>query len=67
MLHGPLGQYGAGDVRTGGLIMVAGSELIMAALTVVLAAALVRDPARRGTDPAADLSAYNAYLASLDP
>ena len=67
MLHGPLGQYGAGDVRTGGLIMVAGSELIMAALAIVLAATLVRDRARPGTDPAADLSAYNAYLASLDP
>jgi cytochrome c oxidase assembly factor CtaG len=70
MLHGPLGQYGAGDVRTAGLIMVAGSELIMAALAVALAVALVRDrtaAARRSGDRAADLSAYNAHLASLDP
>lgn len=70
MLHGPLGQYGGGDVRTGGLIMVAGSELIMAALAMALAMTLVRDWAGAGrgtTDPATDLSAYNAYLASLHP
>jgi cytochrome c oxidase assembly factor CtaG len=70
MLHGPLGQYGAGDVRTAGLIMVAGSELIMAAMALALAVTLVRGrpgAARRSGDPAADLSAYNAHLASLDP
>jgi cytochrome c oxidase assembly factor CtaG len=70
MLHGPLGQYGAGDVRAAGLIMVAGSELIMAAMAVALAVTLVRGraaAARRSGDPAADLSAYNALLASLDP
>ena len=71
MLHGPLGQYGGGDVRTGGLIMVAGSELIMAALAMALAMTLVRDwacawggaPLIRPTY----WSAYNAYLASLHP
>ena len=70
MLHGPLGWYGAGDVRTAGLIMVAGSELIMAALSVGLAVVIVRDRAgavRRAADPAVELTAYNAYLASLDP
>jgi putative copper resistance protein D len=74
MLRGPLGDYGAGDVRAAGLIMVAGSELVMVAVAVALAVAVVRGrdgAARRGTEPtaesAADLSAYNAYLASLDP
>jgi putative copper resistance protein D len=70
MLHGPLGQYGGDDVRTAGLIMVAGSELIMAALAMALAMTLVRDRAdagRRTTDSPTDLSAYNAYLASLHP
>lgn len=71
MLHGRIGGYAAGDVHAGGLIMVAGGELIMAALAAALAVAIVRDRAggreRRGpADPAADLTAYNAYLASLD-
>jgi cytochrome c oxidase assembly factor CtaG len=69
MLHGPLGQYNAGDVRAAGLIMVAGGELVMAAVAVALAVAVVRDrgsAARRGADPATALGAYNAYLASLD-
>jgi cytochrome c oxidase assembly factor CtaG len=68
MLHGRIGGYSPGDVRAGGLIMVAGSELIMAAVAVALAAAIVRDRAggaRRTADPAADLATYNAYLASL--
>jgi cytochrome c oxidase assembly factor CtaG len=70
MLHGPLGQYGAGDVRAAGLIMVAGSELVMVAVAVALAVAVVRDrggATRRGADPATALRAYNAHLASLDP
>ena len=70
MLHGPLGQYGAGDVRAAGLIMLAGGEFIMVALAGAVALAIVRElggAARRGADPAAGLSAYNAYVASLDP
>jgi hypothetical protein len=50
--------------------MVAGSELSMAALAVGLAVVIVRDRAgavRRAAAPAAELTAYNAYLASLDP
>jgi putative copper resistance protein D len=50
------------DLHQGGLIMFAGSDLIMAGLAVVLAAAVVRahDVSRPGR-----LDAYNAYLASL--
>jgi cytochrome c oxidase assembly factor CtaG len=78
MLHGRIGAYSAGDVRAGGLIMVAGGELIMTAIAVALAVVIVRDldgaarrarraqPALSGADPGADLTAYNAYLASLD-
>jgi hypothetical protein len=75
MLHGRIGDFDTGDVHASGLIMVAGSELIMAALAVALAVTVVRDRAgageRRGpADPAADspaeLTAYNAYLAALD-
>lgn len=52
------------DLHQGGLIMFAGSGLIMAGLAVMLAAALVR----AGSRPVrpADLDAYNAYLARLD-
>jgi cytochrome c oxidase assembly factor CtaG len=75
MLHGRIGGYGTGDVHAGGLIMVAGSELVMAGLAVALAVTIVRDKAAAGergrrADPAADspadLTAYNAHLASLD-
>ena len=69
MLRGQIGPYGAGDVHADGLIMVAGGELIMGAVAVALAMAIVRDQAhaaRRIANPAADLTAYNAYLASLD-
>lgn len=52
------------DLHRGGLIMLAGSDLIMTALGVALAAALVRadssSAARSG-----DLDAYNARLAAL--
>jgi cytochrome c oxidase assembly factor CtaG len=76
MLRGPLYGYGGGDVRAGGLVMLAGSDLIMTALAVAVAVAVVRDRGgRRGwhgrqgqpADLAADLAAYNAYLASLRP
>lgn len=64
-LRGPLGPYGAADVRAAGLIMIAGGELIMTGLAVVLAVALVTERVRRPARPA-DLTAYNAYLASLE-
>lgn len=65
MLHGPLGPFAAADVRAAGVIMLAGSDLIMAGLATGLAAALVTRRARSTAAPA-DLTAYNAYLASLD-
>ena len=45
--------------------MLAGSDLIMTGLAVVLAAALFTERVRRVSRPA-DLTAYNAYLASLE-
>ncbi len=51
------------DLHQGGLIMFAGSDLIMAGLAVMLAAALVRGVPRPGLP--GDLDAYNARLASL--
>ena len=65
MLHGPLGSYGAADVRDAGVIMVAGGDLIMTGLAVALAAALVTERVRRAVQPA-DLAAYNTHLASLE-
>ena len=51
-------------LHDGGLIMLAGSDLIMTALAVVLAAGLVR--ARPRTAEPVALEEYNAYLAALD-
>jgi putative copper resistance protein D len=65
MLRGPFGPYGAADVRGAGVIMLAGSDLIMTGLAVTLAAALMTQRARHPLRPA-DLAAYNAYLASLE-
>jgi putative copper resistance protein D len=65
MLHGPLGPYGAADVRAAGVIMLAGSDLIMAGLAVALAAVLVTERAKSAATPAG-LAAYNARLASLE-
>jgi putative copper resistance protein D len=65
MLHGPLGSYGGADVRAAGVIMLAGSDLIMTGLAVALAAAAVMRRTRHAARPA-DLAAYNAYLASLE-
>ena len=64
MVASPFGGYGAGDVHTAGVIMLAGSELIMTALALLVAAGLLRSP---GAAPRADpmLKEYNAYLASL--
>jgi putative copper resistance protein D len=65
MLHGPLGPYGAADVRAAGVIMLAGSDLVMTGLAVALAAAALTRRTRIAARPA-DLAAYNAYLASLE-
>jgi cytochrome c oxidase assembly factor CtaG len=65
MLHGPLGPHGAADVRAAGVIMLAGSDLIMTGLAVALAAVLVTERAKSALPPA-DLAAYNARLASLE-
>jgi putative copper resistance protein D len=62
MLARPFGGYSAADVHVAGVIMLAGSELIMTALAVLLAAAMVHSP---GDARQADsmLKEYNAYLA----
>ncbi len=66
MLSRPFGGYSAADVHGAGLIMLAGSELIMTALAIVLAVRLVRSPAaQRQADGA--LTRYNAGLALLEP
>lgn len=65
MLHGPLGPYTAPDVRTAGVIMLAGSDLIMTGLAVTLAASLLTGRGKP-TAPPADLAAYNARLASFE-
>jgi len=71
MLAGPFGGYGASDIHIAGVIMLAGSDLIMTALAAVLAAGLLRSPSgdTRAAGPRrADsaLAKYNAYLASLE-
>jgi hypothetical protein len=65
MLYGPLGPYTAGDVRAAGVIMLAGSDLVMTGVAVALTASLLAGRGKR-TAPAADLAAYNARLASLE-
>jgi putative copper resistance protein D len=64
MLARPFGGYRAADVHAAGVIMLAGSELIMTALAVLLAVNLVRSPTplRQATG---ELEAYNARLALL--
>ena len=70
MLRGPLAHHIAGysgaSVRAGGLIMLAGSELLMTALALALAVGIVADRGR-DTRRTPELAAYNTYLASLDP
>jgi putative copper resistance protein D len=63
-----------GDLPRGGLVMLAGSDLIMVGLGAALAVGLVRQPARQPArrapgqaSAAAGLDAYNAHLRSLDP
>jgi cytochrome c oxidase assembly factor CtaG len=60
--RGMFAAYAQADLHRGGLIMVAGSDLVMVALAVILAAGVARDRPR----PAGDLEAYNAYLAALE-
>ena len=64
MLDRSFGGYSTADVHVAGVIMLAGSELIMTALAVLLAVALVRSPGDAlGADSV--LEEYNAYLTSL--
>ncbi len=65
MLRGPLGPFGAADVQTAGVIMLAGGDLVMTGLAAALTVALMRERVRR-TASTADLAAYNAHLASLE-
>jgi hypothetical protein len=65
MLHGPLGPYGAADVHTAGIIMLAGSDLLMTGYAVALALVLVTERGR-STAPPADLASYNTQLAALE-
>jgi putative copper resistance protein D len=51
------------DLHQGGLIMLAGSDLIMTVMAVALAAGVVR--ARSRAERPGGLEAYNAYLAGL--
>jgi cytochrome c oxidase assembly factor CtaG len=53
------------DLHQGGLIMFAGSDLVMAVLAVILAVSFVRTSGAPGTSPSADLDAYNAHLGAL--
>jgi hypothetical protein len=41
MLAGPFGRYQAAEVHAAGLVMLAGGELVMTSLAVLLAIALV--------------------------
>ena len=53
------------DLHQGGLIMLAGSDLIMAVLAVTLAVNFVGASGGSRSGPGADLDAYNAYLGAL--
>jgi cytochrome c oxidase assembly factor CtaG len=63
------GDYSTADVHLSGLIMLAGSDVIMVALAALLAMGLVRsgDLSAASRRAPAGLEAYNAYLASLEP
>lgn len=67
MVAGPFGPYRAADVHGAGLIMLAGSELVMASLAMLIAVGLVRSPSGSDgrTRPASTLEEYNARLAAL--
>lgn len=61
--RGFFSAYSGDDLHRGGLVMFAGSDLIMTALGVLFAVAFVRAGDRPRAP--ADLDAYNAYLAAL--
>lgn len=54
------------DPHQGGLIMLAGGDLIMTVLAVALPVSVVQDRGSPRGDVPGDLDAYNAHLASLD-
>ena len=54
------------DLHAGGLIMFAGSDLIMTVLAVVLAASFIRVGDGSLASVPGDLRAYNAYLTTLE-
>jgi cytochrome c oxidase assembly factor CtaG len=64
MLASPFDGYSTGDVHVAGVFMLAGSELIMTALALLLAAGMLRPGGALGADSM--LKEYNAYLASLE-
>ena len=68
LLARSFGGYGAADVHLSGLIMLAGSDVIMVALAALLAIGLVRSPdlSRASRRAPVKLETYNAYLASLE-
>jgi cytochrome c oxidase assembly factor CtaG len=55
------------DQRAGGVLMWAGSDLVMAGLAIVLAVALVHARKPATAADGARLAAYNAFLAALEP
>jgi cytochrome c oxidase assembly factor CtaG len=59
------GPAALADLHDGGLIMLAGSELIMTGLAILLAFDFVRSHDRASDRLAADLATYNAGLARL--
>jgi cytochrome c oxidase assembly factor CtaG len=69
MLHPGFAGYPTADVRAGGLVMLAGGDLIMTAVAIAIAVPLVggerRDHGHRGEAASADLAPYNASLAQL--
>lgn len=72
LLASRFGDYSAADVHLSGLIMLAGSDAIMVALAALLAIGLARSGdlsrvSRASRRAPAELEAYNAYLASLEP
>jgi putative copper resistance protein D len=66
MLYRPFGGYSAADVHAAGIIMLAGSELIMTALALLVAAQLLRSPAAPRNAAVSGLTEYNAQFALLE-
>jgi cytochrome c oxidase assembly factor CtaG len=70
LLARSFGGHSEADVHLSGLIMLAGSDVIMVALAGLLAVGLVRSgdpsPASLRRSAAGKLEAYNAYLESLE-